>query len=461
MLSKNINWLYSLCLIILKYNYLIKNFEIHINQKLSFLKKSKILIAISGGIDSVVLTHLCHQLKLNIALAHCNFNLRAEESNADEHFVLQLANQLGLEVFTQRFNTTAYAKDKKLSIQMAARELRYTWFEELANQLQFNYILTAHHADDNLETFLINFTRGTGLEGLTGIPEVNDKFVRPLLPFSSEEIAAYAKENSINWREDSSNKSVKYLRNKLRHEVIPILKEINPSLLQSFESTLSNLKDTADIVEESTNAVLKRAVIANNDYYIVFKVSEFKKVNNPKAYLYEVFKIFGFTEWQDVLNLLDAETGKQVFSATHRLIKNRDQLLLSEKQAEDYKIISISEHDKQIKTPFGEILFNQVDAVSGKEKNIIFVDKSIIEFPLTIRKYKESDIFYPFGMQGKKKVSKYFKDEKLSLLDKENTYLLCSGARIVWVINRRADNRFRVTESTTRILKIVLQPNHI
>lgn len=370
---------------------------------------------------------------------------------------MQLAKKLNLEVFTQHFNTVAYAKDNKYSIQVAARELRYTWFEELANALDFEYILTAHHADDNLETFLINFTRGTGLEGLTGIPEVNHKLARPLLPFSSDAIAVYAKENNINWREDSSNKSIKYLRNKLRHEVIPILKEINPNLLQSFQTTLSNLKDTADIVEESTNAVLKRAIKTMDNHHVSFKISEFKKVNNPKAYLYEVFHVFGFTEWQDVLNLLDAETGKQIFSTTHRLIKNREHLLLSEIHVKADETLFILENQKKVKIPNGILYLEEVNALLKAKPNTIFVDKDALKFPLTVRKYKQGDVFYPLGMSGKKKVSKYFKDEKLSLLDKENTYCLCSADQIVWIINRRADNRFKITKNTKQLLKIELK----
>lgn len=435
---------------------MLKKLKTHIENNLFFLGEPKLLIAISGGIDSVVLTHLFHKLELNIALAHCNFNLRGDESDADEDFVLDLAEDLNIEVFTQRFDTQAYAKDKKLSIQMAARELRYNWFKELSEQLKFDYILTAHHADDNLETFLINFTRGTGLEGLTGIPEVNGKFVRPLLPFSSEDIEAFAKAQNIKWRDDSSNKSVKYLRNKLRHEVVPILKEINPSVLQSFQTTLENLNDTADIVEESTNAVLKRAITTMDENHIAFKISEFKKVNNPKAYLFEVFKSFGFTEWNDMVDLLDAETGKQVLSNTHRLIKNREHLLLSTIASETHETISISKNDTRKETPFGTLFFNEADAISKSEPNTIYVDKDKLKFPLQLRKKQEGDIFYPLGMKGKKKLSKYFKDEKLSLLDKENTWLLCSGDDIVWVVGRRADERFKVTKQTNNILKIRL-----
>ena len=433
-----------------------EEFQKHITDKLEFLTKSKILVAISGGIDSVVLTHLCKQLKFNLALAHCNFNLRGNESETDQDSVLELAKNLNLEAFVQRFDTKLYAKDNKLSIQMAARELRYNWFSELAVQLDFDYILTAHHADDNLETVLINFIRGTGLEGLTGIPEVNGKYVRPLLPFSSESIEVYAKQNNIKWRDDSSNKSVKYLRNKLRHEVVPILKEINPSLLQSFNTTLNHLNESSAIVAERIDEFLKKAIESIGENEVKFKISEFKKLKNPKSYLFESLKEFGFREWNDVLALLDADTGKQVFSNTHRLIKNREHLLLSEINLHEKKSISVAMHVNKIEIPLGTLLFDEADASFSKRSEVIYVDKDMLEFPLTIRQYKTGDFFYPLGMHGKKKVSKYFKDEKLSLLDKENTWLLCSGNAIVWIINRRADNRFKVTEKTKHILKIRL-----
>lgn len=433
---------------------MIHKFKSHINERFSFLKDSKLLIAISGGMDSVVLTYLCKEAQLNMALAHCNFNLRADESDGDEDFVLQLAEDLDLEVFVESFDTAQYAQDSKQSIQMAARELRYNWFLELSNQLGFDYVLTAHHADDNLETFLINFTRGTGLEGLTGIPEVNGKFVRPLLPFSRSEMEAFAKENQLKWRDDSSNTSTKYLRNKLRHDVIPILKEINPNLLQNFATTQSNLKDSQDIVADSIDAFLQKTLDISNESHARFKISEFKNKQNPKAYVFEVFKDFGFTEWNDVLNLLDAQSGKQVLSEQWRLIKDRDYLLLSEIHGKTYDKITISEGDKTIEMPIGTLYINDVDEVSETAKHIVYIDKNKLHFPLTLRTWEEGDVFYPLGMSGKKKLSKYFKDEKLSLLEKENTWLLFSGNEIVWVIGKRADERFKVTGNTDHILKI-------
>lgn len=435
------------------------NFKTHINQQLQFLEKSKLIIAISGGLDSVVLAHLCHELKLNFALAHCNFNLRGEESNTDEDFVLDLGEQLDVEVFIQNFDTQAYADEYKCSIQMAARELRYDWFAELAEQLQFDYILTAHHADDNLETFLINFTRGTGLNGLTGIPIINDNIVRPLLPFTRDVIEAYAKENNMMWREDSSNVSRKYLRNKLRHQVVPILKEINPQLLDSFKNTLKNLNDTADIVDESLNAVAKRAITKIDDTGITYNISEFKKVNNPKAYLFEMFKDYGFTEWNDVVGLLDAESGKQVLSNSHRLIKHREHLILADlcdsEQSEESLLIK--ETDKSMETPIGILFLDEADAVIGNSKTTIHVDRNKVVFPLELRPWKEGDYFYPIGMKGKKKISKYLKDEKLSLVEKENTWVLTSENRVLWVIGKRPDERYKVINETKQILRIKLE----
>ena len=436
---------------------MIEQFHNHILNHFPFLQKRKLLIAISGGLDSVVLTHLCNDLHFNAALAHCNFNLRGDESDADEEFVLQLAENLNLEVFIESFDTEVYAKTNKLSIQMAARDLRYHWFKELAEQLKFDYILTAHHADDNLETFLINLSRGTGLDGLTGISTINDKLVRPLLPFSREMIETYAKEKKYKWREDSSNSSTKYVRNKLRLDVIPALKDLNPNFLQSFQTTLNNLNDTADIVEESLNAVLKRAIVSMDNSEMQIKVSEFKKLNNPKAYLHEFLKDYGFTEWNDVVNLLDAQSGKQLFSSKYRLLKDRDVLILKEIYSnEPDAIISISEADSEVELPSGMLIFSDVSEVEKTNSTVIYLDKETLKFPLTLRKWNQGDYFYPLGMQGKKKLSKYFKDEKLSLIEKENIWLLCSSEDVVWVIGMRTDRRFKVRASTRNILKIEL-----
>ncbi len=437
---------------------MLERFNKHIIQNLPFLKESKLLIAISGGIDSVVLMHLCRAANFKFALAHCNFNLRGKESDADEDFIVQLADDLEIEVFVQNFETETYAKTHKLSTQMAARELRYNWFNDLAIQFKFDYILTAHHADDDLETFLINLTRGTGLEGFTGIPIINNNTVRPLLPFSRLEIEAYANDNNLKWREDSTNASTKYLRNKIRHEVIPVLKDINPQLLQTFSQTQAFLKDSKAIIDDRIDDVSDKVIKDITEFEIQFDISEIKQLSHPKAYLYELLKVYGFSEWNDVFNLLDAQSGKQVFSETHRLIKDRDYLLLSDLNTEDkQQVITISECDDKIKTTAGVLFFDEADAIFGKDANRIFVDKKKLKFPLTVRHWQEGDYFHPLGMKGKKKLSKYFKDEKMSLLDKENTLLLCSGDYIIWVIGKRADSRFKVTDKTKKIIKIELK----
>lgn len=439
---------------------MLKSFQKHIDSNLPFLRKSKLLIAISGGLDSVILTHLCKALQLDIALAHCNFNLRASESDADQEFVIQLAKKLDLEVFLQSFNTNTVANSQKISTQMAARDLRYSWFQELSKQLQFDYILTAHHADDNLETFLINLTRGTGLDGLTGIPELNQNVVRPLLKFTRNQIQDYANANNLQWREDSSNASTKYLRNKLRHEVIPKLKEINPELLQNFENTQNHLQSSKNIIEEAVNTIKKEVVLVEGQV-VKYNINKLKALSNTNAYLFELFKEFNFTQWNDVYKLLDAQSGKQVFSKTHRLVKDRTHLLLTTidfiNEENTKNNFLIEEKEQQIVIPLGSLVFKNVEAILEKNSNTIYIDKDLLKFPLTVRQWEKGDYFYPLGMQGKKKLSKYFKDEKLSLLEKENIWVLCSNNNIVWIIGKRADNRFKITNSTTQTLKITIQ----
>lgn len=432
-------------------------FKGHINNNLNFLKETKLLIAISGGLDSVVLAHLCHELNLKISLAHCNFNLRGTESDADEDFVLQLAEDLELEVFIENFDTETFAQDHKLSIQMAARALRYHWFQELAEQLHFDYILTAHHADDNLETFLINLSRGTGLDGLTGIPETNGRIIRPLLNFSREDLEHFALEHQIKWREDSSNASTKYLRNKLRHDVIPVLKEINPQLLQNFKETQTHLQDSKAIINDSIETVLKRVVTRMSENEIHFSIAKIKELSHPRAYLFEILKEYQFTEWLDVLDLLDAQTGKQVLSKSHSLLKNRDELILSHITTEENReAITVLETDKSVKTALGNLTFEITERFDMSHSSTIYVDKDLLKYPLTVRKWEKGDYFYPFGMESKKKLSKFFKDEKLSMLEKENVWVLSSQQDIVWVLNYRADNRFKITNNTQQILKISL-----
>lgn len=403
--------------------------------------------------DSVVLAHLCSKLNLNIALAHCNFNLRGKESDEDENFVIELADNLELEVFIERFETEVYARTQKISIQMAARELRYKWFEDLKETLGFDYIFTAHHANDNLETVLINFVRGTGLEGLTGIPERNGNIIRPLLAFSREEIEDYARISHLNWREDSSNTSVKYLRNKIRHEILPKLFELNPKMLETFEVTRNNLNESAALVDDYISALFPR-IAKEEEFGYSFRIKLLKTIPHLKAVLYELFKTFGFTEWNDVYDLLEAQPGKIVYSKTHRLIKDRENLLLTLLPDPEEREFEILAGEEVVMLPIGTFQFEEVGELSEADAKTIFLDLNKLQFPLTVRKWEKGDYFIPFGMKGKKKLSKFFKDEKLSLPEKENCWLLCSRNEIVWVIGHRADARFRVEKETSTILKL-------
>ena len=435
---------------------MLKKFKKSIEIDFSFIENKNLLIAVSGGVDSVVLTHILHQLDYNISLAHCNFNLRVAESNADEEFVKKLGKRLNLEVFTTHFKTETFAKINRQSIQIAARNLRYAWFEELTKKHNFNYVLTAHHTDDNLETFLINLIRGTGLDGFTGIPAVNKNIIRTLLSFSREDIVSFAKENNIEWREDKSNASTKYIRNKIRHQIIPVLKEFNPDLLDSFLKTTEHLQGSQQIINDCVSKVEDTVLSKRENGIIKIDISKLKCFKNPKAYLYEILKNYSFTEWDNVAHLLDAQSGKQVFSATHRLLKDRNFLLLTEinltsKEGQEHFLIenTTSENTNPI-----HLKFDIVAEKSIENNQTIYLDKDALTFPLIIRKWQKGDFFYPSGMKGKKKLSKYFKDEKYSLLDKENAWLLCSENKIIWVINRRQDSRFLISSGVKNILKI-------
>lgn len=426
----------------------------HLEENLPFLAGKKLLLATSGGIDSMVLVDLFNQLDYTIAMAHCNFGLRGNESDGDEKFIIDYAQKNNIELFVTHFDTNKYAEEFKLSIQIAARRLRYNWFYELMEQNSFDYLLTAHHLDDSIETFLINLTRGTGLDGLTGIPQQNDKIVRPLLPFSRNEIEQYANENNITWREDSSNASDKYLRNKLRHDVVPVLKSLNPSFPESFQDTLNHLKQSQSLADDAAILVYKQVVSEQYNQKLI-DISKLKRLPNYKAYLYQWLAPLGFTAWEDIYNLTEAQSGKQVLANGYRLLKDRELLILEPVEESVTNVYEIPEGATEISQPFAMRLTNVNKTLKKYANNAIYVDADTLKFPLFARKWIEGDYFCPAGMKGqKKKVSKYFKDEKMSLSEKEKTWLLCSGNQIVWIINKRADERFKVTDKTTQIIKI-------
>lgn len=432
-------------------------FQKHLNQKFSFLQDKKILLAISGGVDSMVLLDLFKKSPYQIAVAHCNFNLRSEASDLDEQLVKEYCNENNIHFFVNSFNTVAYAELHKQSIQIAARELRYQWFDELLKNNNLDYLVTAHHLDDSVETFLINFTRGTGLDGLLGIPEINEQIVRPLLIFSRNQILDYAIQNNISWREDASNATTKYLRNKIRHDIIPILKEKNADFLQSFQQTISNLNDIKDLANDASEMV-KQQVSISTDYILEIDIQKLKAFKNYKAYLYQWFKDFGFTAWDDICNLLDAETGKKILSTKYILLKNRNSLILKEISVINNDVFLIFEADKSIVYPITLIFESLIsENYDIQNKNQICVDADQLKYPLKLRRWEEADYFFPIGMKGKKKVSKFFKDEKFSIFEKDATWILENGNQeIIWIVGHRMDNRYRINNQTINKIKINL-----
>ena len=436
---------------------MIEKFQSHLLNNFPFLSGKKLLLATSGGLDSMVMAHLFKTLNFDIALAHCNFQLRGNESLEDQFFVQNYAEANDIPVFITQFDTQSFAIDYKLSIQVAARELRYNWFYELLEKENFDYILTAHHADDTIETFLIHLIRGSGLEGFTGIPAQNESVIRPLLAFSREEISNYAAANVVQWHEDSSNSSDKYLRNKVRHDIVPLLKELNPSFLTSFQNTQKYLNEAQVMVEDATIMIYQQvATEVNNEIH--YNIDKLKILPNYKSYLYQWLKEYGFSAWDDIYELVDSQSGKQVFSNDFRLLKDRNTLVLAPiTENNSTEVYYIEENQNEVSFPIKLTISNQ-NFVSNTDNSIIFVDADKLKFPLQLKRFEEGAIFQPFGMNGKsKKVSKLFKDEKLSLLQKENTWILYSNEDIVWVIGIRQDERFKINIDTKNSLQIALK----
>ncbi len=435
---------------------MLTNFKNHIDQHFPQLKHHKILLACSGGIDSMVLAHLFKRVGIDFLVAHCNFKLRGLESDQDEDFVKKWAKQHNIKLFTIAFQTKKYADKNGISIQMAARNLRYEWFYKIASQNNIDYIATAHHLDDDFETFLINLSRGSGIKGLTAIPAINHKIIRPVLPFSRKEIVRFAKEQGIRWREDSSNKTTDYLRNALRHILIPRFKEITPHLTQNFKKTKQHLTQTQSLVKDYI-ALIHSWVVVEKDHVFYIDIEKLSKLPNHQALLYELLLPFGFSAWEDIFNLLKAQSGKYVVSKHFRVLKDRSVLIISPLENNDTsKRVLISKETNELSKP----IFMRFETVSVFEKtnpDTVFIDKSLLKYPLTLRKWQEGDYFYPFGMNGKKKLSKFFKDEKLSLAQKEKIWVLETENKIVWIVGYRLDNRFKVTEKSHEILKIAVK----
>ena len=412
------------------------------------------LLAVSGGRDSVVLAHLFAHYRLNFDIAHCNFHLRGEESNNEMLFVQNLPFLTTQKVFVKEFDTMALQQNSGKSIEMVARELRYQWFEEVGGN--YDYIVTAHHANDNAETLIMNLLRGTGLRGMCGIPPKNGKIIRPLLRFSAAEIERYVQKQKLDFCIDSSNLTDEFLRNKIRHHVIPELEKVKPEFTEVFHKNnklfLQQMKFYSAHIQQ-----YKTQLWRENGERFTIEINALKNNEYRALILYEILNPFGFNadDVENILKSIDAHSGKQFLSNTHILVKDRTDFIIEkreEKQEENIIINTIEELEK-----YGFLVEKTAYNANSniiKDLNVIYVDAQKLTFPLTIRNWQKGDFFYPFGMKTKKKVSDFFTDLKIDLLEKQKIRLLCAGEQIVWVVGYRADERFRIDADTEWYYKI-------
>ena len=440
---------------------MITSFTNVLKEKFPEILREPVLVACSGGLDSVALSHLCQEAGLEYGLAHVDFGLRGKESEGDAIFVQEFARKLNKDIFVKSFNTSIYADSFKLSIQETARKLRYDWFQEVLATTRYQWILTAHQANDQLETFLMHLNRGAGLSGLCGIPERQGTVLRPLLQFSRAELADYVSVNMLDYREDSSNETYSYLRNRLRQHVVSPLLDTLPDFLLSFLKSLDYLRGSREILAEHCKEV-SSTLAAQEDAVISFDLEKLAALKPREAYLHELFAPYGFTDFRAIADLISAMSGKEVKSATHRLLKDRKALLLkplTRQTAAEYRFALGEENHYP---PGLTITQFDVKEAAGrrddpKGNDVLHVDKASLHQGLWLRKWRQGDYFCPKGMRGGKKVSKYFKDMKLSQFQKEAQWILGSGDRIVWLPGLRGDDRFKVTEATREIIRFEWQ----
>ncbi|HEY1114559.1 MAG TPA: tRNA lysidine(34) synthetase TilS [Chitinophagaceae bacterium] len=451
---------------------LLKNYIDYIQQNGLFGPADKLLLAVSGGIDSVVLVHLSKAAGHPFGLAHCNFGLRGEESERDEAFVRELAATLVVPLYIRRFDTRKYAEEHKVSIQVAARELRYSWFREILDakadeDLQvgprepsapYQYLVTAHHRDDNIETVFMNFCKGTGITGLRGMQPRQDRIVRPLLFASREDIADYAKQHQLSWVEDSSNDETKYTRNYFRKMILPAVEKTYPQVRENIANNIDRYREVAELYDLAVE-LQKKKMVEVYGAEVRIPVLKLAKSSPRRTLIYEIVKEYGFTARQaeEVEKLLSSESGRYINSPTHRLLRNRSWLVITPLEAIKDEVVVVNKEEM-------EALFNEVrlhlewlegDSIKfAADQFIAALDAREIQFPLIIRRWKEGDYFYPLGLRKKKKLSRFFIDQKLSKNDKEKVWVVESHKKIVWVIGYRIDDRFKITPSTTKVLQL-------
>lgn len=426
-----------------------------------FTTKDHLLVAVSGGVDSMTLLHLLVGLGYKVSVAHMNFGLRGEASDQDETLIRDVANLLQVPIFTKHVATKAYAGDHGISIQMAARDLRYEWFLNLLEEHFFDCVATAHNADDNLETVLFNLTKGTGIRGVSGINHRQSYLVRPLLFARKSDIKAYAEANAIRWREDASNSDTKYIRNKIRHEVLPVLKEINPSLISNFENTRLRLLGTEQVLVRWAHEIRDKYLHHSDDLdYITLEWMT--NLESDAVVLSELLRPYGFSfsQCQEIVKA-STQPGKLFQSRDYLLNVDRNCFILKLKSGLDSKT-EIKIENNNSRYQLGEWLFNlsehpASDFKKGTHKNEVFLDTATVQFPLKLRFWEQGDSFRPLGMRGKKKISDFLVDQKVPLIEKSSVMVLESADKICWVVNHRLDDRCKVTDKTQNLLKITCQ----
>lgn len=445
---------------------LLKRFREYIKAEQLPLAGNHLLIAVSGGLDSVVLCRLCKEMEFSFSIAHCNFKLRGKESDEDETFVRELAAALNVEFLSKSFETEFFAGKEKLGIQEAARQLRYGWFEELLNitaadgKMKFDFLLTAHHADDNVETLLMNFFKGTGINGLSAMQPSGKKILRPLLFAMREEIAEYANIQRLNWREDSSNLSIKYTRNYFRLEIIPAIEKVFPEVRSNLLDNIRRFADIKELYAHATRKIIDGLMVQKGEEW---NIPARKLIQQPglQTVVFECTRHFGFTPAQseEIVRLISAGTGKYIDSSTHRILKNRNWLIITPLKKETVNHFIIDEPDSDVLYPGGCLQIKKMPAPEklSADPREAMLNSSAVEFPLLLRKWKQGDYFYPLGMRKKKKLSRFFIDQKIPLHEKENIWVLESAGRIIWVIGHRIDDRFKWVPSASEIIHLALQ----
>lgn len=440
-----------------------KEFKKFIAKEKLFKPDERILLAVSGGVDSTLMAWLFHKAGFLFGIAHCNFGLREMDSDSDEYFVREFAAKLEVPFYSHHFDTLNYATKNRISIQMAARELRYAFFNELVIQRGYNYIATAHHKDDVIETFFINLFRGTGIAGLHGISPKKGKLIRPLLFANRQEIETLAAKEKIVYRNDASNNEDKYLRNQIRHSLIPALEKIDACFPQTMHGNINRLEMTEKIYREKIHETEKKIISKKNDL-ITIPINKLLELDPLPAYLYEFISPYGFNDdvVNNIIKALKSTPGKLFYSPTHRLLIDRENLLISVLSGQDAKnniAILINQKDKLITHPvkikITRTLINK-NFVVDENPNVACLNAEKLIFPLTIRKWKHGDIFHPLGARGKKKLSDYFSDHKFSRFDKEKCWLLCSNDTIVWLIGYRISHLVRITAKTKNAFTLTL-----